>query len=129
VRSAIREMLGYQGPIMNVGHHLSHAASSFYFSGFAEAAIMTVDAVGEWTTTSYGCGAGASLELFEEVQFPDSLGLLYSTVTSYLGFRVNSDEYKVMGLAPYGRPTLAGKGQLTGEDASQRTVRARHAVL
>lgn len=101
---AIREGLGYDGPIEICDHHTSHAASSFYYSGFPEAAILTVDAVGEWTTTSYGAGQNAKLHLFEEVTFPHSLGLLYSTITAYLGFRVNSGEYKVMGLAPYGAP-------------------------
>lgn len=105
----IRELLGYEGPIKYVGHHLSHAASSYYFSGFDSAAIMTVDGVGEWTTATYGEGKGNRINLFEEVQFPDSLGLLYSTITSYLGFRVNNGEYKVMGLAPYGKPLYVDK--------------------
>lgn len=99
----IRELLGYDGPVTTVSHHEAHAASAFYFSGFAESAILTADAVGEWTTTSYGRGGPDGIELFDEVDFPHSLGLLYSTVTSYLGFDVNSDEYKVMGLAPYGK--------------------------
>lgn len=102
--SQIRDGLGYSGRIEFVGHHEAHAASSFYFSGFPDAALLTVDGVGEWATTTYGRGSGADIELFEEVQFPHSLGLLYSTITSYLGFKVNSDEYKVMGLAPYGKP-------------------------
>ncbi|PZG24116.1 carbamoyltransferase [Micromonospora craterilacus] len=105
----IRELLGYDGPVMSVTHHEAHAASAFYCSGFAESALLTADAVGEWTTTSYGRGGPEGIELFEEVSFPHSLGLLYSAVTSYLGFDVNSDEYKVMGLAPYGRPTLVGR--------------------
>jgi carbamoyltransferase len=104
VEFEIRKKTGYQGPIKFFDHHLSHAASSFYFSGFTEAAIFTVDGVGEWATTTYGVGSSNDLELFEEVQFPDSLGLLYSTITSFLGFGVNDGEYKVMGLAPYGRP-------------------------
>ncbi|MDK1288857.1 carbamoyltransferase [Pseudoalteromonas umbrosa] len=103
----IRQKTGYSGDIEIVEHHLSHAASTFYFSGFDEAAVLTVDGVGEWSTTSYGKGAHSKLELFEEVSFPDSIGLLYSTVTSYLGFKVNSGEYKVMGLAPYGKPRYA----------------------
>jgi carbamoyltransferase len=101
---AIREGLGYEGPIRICDHHASHAASAFFFSGFPEAAVLTVDGVGEWATTTYGVGRGASLERFEEVEFPHSLGLLYSTLTSYLGFEVNDGEYKVMGLAPYGEP-------------------------
>lgn len=103
----IREVLGYDGPIHVVDHHLSHAASSFFFSGFESSAILTVDGVGEWATTTYGLASGPRIELFEEVHFPDSLGLLYSTITSYLGFKVNSGEYKVMGLAPYGVPKYA----------------------
>ncbi|HEX8528856.1 MAG TPA: carbamoyltransferase N-terminal domain-containing protein, partial [Cytophagales bacterium] len=102
VEDQIREILGYEGVIKYYDHHLSHAASSFYFSGFEKAAVLTVDGVGEWATTTYGVGNGKHLEIFEEVEFPDSLGLLYSTITSYLGFGVNDGEYKVMGLAPYG---------------------------
>ena len=105
----IREILGYTGPIEFVDHHLSHAASSFYFSGFNEAAIFTVDGVGEWATTTYGFGSNQNIELFEKVDFPDSIGLLYSTITSYLGFKVNNGEYKVMGLAPYGKPIYIDK--------------------
>lgn len=101
---AIRHGLGYDGPLEFAGHHLSHAASSYYYSGFEEAAILTVDAVGEWATTSYGRGHDRSIELLGEVRFPHSLGMLYSAITAYLGFEVNSGEYKVMGLAPYGRP-------------------------
>jgi len=101
---AVRERLGWDGPFLTFPHHRSHAASAFFFSGFEEAAILTVDGVGEWATTGYGRGSGTELELFEEVRFPHSLGLLYSTLTSYLGFRVNDGEYKVMGLAPYGEP-------------------------
>jgi len=109
VERQIRETLGYDGLIRYSEHHLSHAASSYYFSGFTESAIFTVDGVGEWATTTYGMGSGHRLQLFEEVEFPDSLGLLYSTITSYLGFGVNDGEYKVMGLAPYGKPTYADK--------------------
>jgi carbamoyltransferase len=100
----IRERLGYDGPVITVKHHEAHAASAFYFSGFAESAILTADAVGEWATMSYGRGGPDGIELLEEVSFPHSLGLFYSTLTSYLGFEVNSDEGKVMGLAPYGKP-------------------------
>ncbi len=98
----IRELIGYTGRIACFDHHLSHAASSYYFSGFADAAVLTVDGVGEWATAAYGYGKGPKLSLFQEVCFPNSLGLLYSTVTAYLGFDVNDGEYKVMGLAPYG---------------------------
>jgi carbamoyltransferase len=106
---AIRERLGYEGPVLSFGHHASHAASAFLFSGFPEAAVFTVDGVGEWDTTSYWRGSGRGLEVFERVEFPHSLGLLYSTITSYLGFAVNDGEYKVMGLAPYGRPRFADR--------------------
>ncbi len=105
----IRERLGYEGSIECFDHHLSHAASSFLYSGFEDAAILTVDGVGEWATTTYGRGHGHQIELFEEVCFPHSLGLLYSTLTNYLGFRVNGGEYKVMGLAPYGQPQHLAK--------------------
>ncbi len=85
-------------------HHESHAASAFYPSPFAEAAILTIDGVGEWATSSIGIGRGNEIELLKELRFPDSLGLLYSAFTYYTGFKVNSGEYKVMGLAPYGEP-------------------------
>ncbi len=101
---AIRERLGFEGRILVFPHHLSHAASAYFFSGFREAAILTVDGVGEWSTMSYGRGRGAEIEVLEEVDFPHSLGLLYSTLTSYLGFDVLSGESKVMGLAAYGEP-------------------------
>jgi carbamoyltransferase len=101
---AVRERLGFEGPIKYYDHHLSHAASAFYYSGWQEAAILTVDGVGEWATTTYGTGQGATIDLWEEVHFPHSLGLLYATLTAYLGFRVNDGEYKVMGLAAYGQP-------------------------
>lgn len=96
--------LDYDGKIIFPEHHESHAASAFYPSPFGEAAIITMDGVGEWTTTSYGIGQGSTIELLEEIKFPHSLGLLYSAFTYYTGFRVNSGEYKVMGLAPYGEP-------------------------
>jgi carbamoyltransferase len=101
---ALREGLGYEGPLRAYPHHASHAASAFLYSGFEEAAVLTVDGVGEWATTTYGLGRGNRVTAFEQVEFPHSLGLLYSTLTAYLGFRVNDGEYKVMGLAPYGRP-------------------------
>jgi carbamoyltransferase len=85
-------------------HHLSHAASAFYPSPFEEAAVLTMDGVGEWATTSAAIGSGEKLEVFQEIHFPHSLGLLYSAFTYYTGFKVNSGEYKVMGLAPYGEP-------------------------
>jgi len=101
----IRKVLGYGGSIEIVDHHLSHAASSYFFSGFDEAAVMTVDGVGDWPTTTYARGRGTHIERLEQVDFPDSLGFFYSALTGYLGFEVNDGEYKVMGLAPYGEPT------------------------
>ena len=83
-------------------HHLSHAASAFYTSPFPEAAILTIDGVGEWSTASIGIGRGNNIEIIKELNFPHSVGLLYSAFTYYLGFTVNSGEYKLMGLAPYG---------------------------
>src|SRR6201990_954078 len=88
-------------------HHLSHAASAFYPSPYASAAVLTMDGVGEWATTSAAMGDGNKLEIFQEIHFPHSLGLLYSALTYYTGFKVNSGEYKVMGLAPYGEPKYA----------------------
>ena len=88
-------------------HHLSHSASAFYPSPFEEAAIITMDGVGEWTTTSIGIGRGADIEIKREIRFPHSLGLLYSAFTYFCGFKVNSGEYKLMGLAPYGEPKYA----------------------
>lgn len=102
----MRQGLGgqYRGRFVFTDHHESHAASAFFASPFDEAAILTLDGVGEWSTTCLGAGRGNRLELTREMRFPHSLGLLYSAFTYYTGFRVNSGEYKVMGLAPYGRP-------------------------
>ncbi len=94
----------YQGPYIFSDHHESHAASAFFPSPFKEAAIITIDGVGEWSTTCFGVGRGNRVALHREIRFPHSLGLLYSAFTYYTGFRVNSGEYKVMGLAPYGTP-------------------------
>jgi carbamoyltransferase len=94
----------YSGPIWFTTHHESHAASAFFPSPFERAAILTLDGVGEWTTTSWGVGEGHRIDLRHEIRFPHSLGLLYSAFTYYAGFRVNSGEYKLMGLAPYGTP-------------------------
>lgn len=94
----------YEGPIYFSTHHLSHAASAFYPSPFKEAAVITFDGVGEWSTATWGVGRDNQLELLKEIRFPHSLGLLYSAFTYYTGFRVNSGEYKLMGLAPYGEP-------------------------
>jgi carbamoyltransferase len=100
-----RDLGGYSGPLLFSDHHESHAASTFLVSPFEKAAILTLDGVGEWSTATYGRGEGNKIELLNEVRFPHSLGLLYTAFTYYLGFRVNSAEYKVMGLAPYGKPT------------------------
>jgi len=100
----IRKELDYDGKIIYPEHHEAHAASAFFPSPFAEAAFLTQDAVGEWTTSSYGIGSGNHVEIYGELRFPHSLGMLYSAFTYYTGFKVNSGEYKVMGLAPYGEP-------------------------
>jgi carbamoyltransferase len=104
MKEVIRKELGYEGRIIFPEHHESHAASAFLPSPFQEAAFITMDGVGEWTTASYGVGKGNDVEILAEIKFPDSLGLLYSAFTYFTGFKVNSGEYKVMGLAPYGVP-------------------------
>ncbi len=102
VRKLLRKRWDYTGDVYFLEHHLSHAAGAFYPSPFEEAAILTVDGVGEWTTAAQGVGRGRRLDLTHEIRFPHSLGLLYSTITAYLGFSVNNSEYKVMGLSAYG---------------------------
>jgi len=104
MKEMIKDKLGYTGKVIFPEHHESHAASAFYPSPYSKAAILTMDGVGEWTTTSYGVGEGNDIQLFADIKFPHSLGLLYSAITYYTGFKVNSGEYKVMGLAPYGEP-------------------------
>ncbi len=105
VKTHMREALGIPGDrILFAEHHQSHAASAFYCSPFEESAILTLDGVGEWTTTAVGYGSGSECRLSDEIRFPHSLGLLYSAFTAFLGFEVNDGEYKVMGLAPYGTP-------------------------
>ena len=104
MKEVIRKELNYNGKIVFPEHHESHAASAFFPSPFQEAAFITMDGVGEWTTTSYGIGKDNNLDIMAEIHFPHSLGLLYSAATYFTGFRVNSGEYKVMGLAPYGVP-------------------------
>ncbi len=104
IKDLIMRELEYEGKVVFPEHHESHAASAFYPSPFEEAAFLTVDGVGEWTTTSYGYGRGADLKIMADIRFPHSLGLLYSAFTYFTGFKVNSGEYKVMGLAPYGEP-------------------------
>ncbi len=105
----IQDTLGYEGPVESFDHHLSHAAGSFFYSGFERAAILVADGVGEWATTSYAVGEGNKVTICDEVRFPDSIGLFYSSVTQYLGFKVLSGEHKVMGLAPYGNPIHVNK--------------------
>jgi carbamoyltransferase len=104
MKELIKEELSYTGKIIFPEHHESHAASAFFPSPFSEAAFLTVDGVGEWTTTSFGVGRGNQVEMHGELHFPHSLGLLYSAFTYMTGFKVNSGEYKLMGLAPYGEP-------------------------
>jgi len=109
VKFIIRKKLGFQGKIFFVPHHLSHAAASFYPSSFQETAIFTADAVGEYQTTTLWHAKGKTIMQLKRLIFPHSLGLLYSTFTAFLGFRVNEDEYKVMGLAAYGKPKFVSK--------------------
>ena len=104
MKDIIKKELGFTGEVIFPEHHESHAASAFFPSPFKEAAIITLDGVGEWTTTSWGVGRENKVTLKSEIRFPHSLGLLYSAFTYYVGFRVNSGEYKLMGLAPYGEP-------------------------
>ena len=110
MKSLFKERLGVpEEKILFSDHHLSHAASAFYPSPYEEAAILTLDGVGEWTTTAMGTGKGTEIKLTKEIKFPHSLGLLYSAFTAFLGFQVNEGEYKVMGMAPYGKPRYVGK--------------------
>ena len=104
IKDHICDHLGFAGPVIFPEHHESHAASAFFPSPYRDAAFLTMDGVGEWTTTSWGVGNGNRIAIRGEIPFPHSLGLLYSAFTYYTGFRVNSGEYKVMGLAPYGEP-------------------------
>lgn len=107
MRATIRRRLNYDGKILFINHHQSHAASAFFPSPFQEAAFMTLDGVGEWATSAYGVGRGNRIRILKEMKFPHSLGLLYSAFTYFTGFKVNSGEYKLMGLAPYGEPRFA----------------------
>lgn len=100
----LRDKTGYRGQVLYCDHHMAHAASAFLVSPFEEAAVLTLDGVGEWATTAVGTGRGHIVTLDREIRFPHSLGLLYSAITAHLGFVVNNDEYKVMGLASYGNP-------------------------
>jgi carbamoyltransferase len=107
IERMVHEELGAPVPVLFSEHHFSHAASAFYVSPFEEAAVLTIDGVGEWATTTLGVGRGSDLRILKEIHFPHSLGLLYSTFTHFCGFKVNSGEYKLMGLAPYGKPVWA----------------------
>ena len=107
LKSTLDEHVDWHGRLLFSEHHLSHAASAYYPSPFDSAAVLTLDGVGEWTTTSLAIGKGSDLQVVKEIHFPHSLGLLYSAFTYYTGFKVNSGEYKVMGLAPYGEPRYA----------------------
>lgn len=105
----IKKQVGFEGQLIFPEHHQSHAASAFFPSPYKRAAVLTIDGVGEWATTTWGIGVDNKLELLGEIRFPHSLGLLYSAFTYYTGFKVNSGEYKVMGLAPYGEPKYVNK--------------------
>lgn len=105
----LKEQIGYEGEVLFIKHHLSHAASAFLVSPFEEAAILTADAVGDWASTTMGTGKGNRIEISKEILFPDSLGLLYTAVTTYLGFEALRGEGKVMGLAGYGKPDYVDK--------------------
>jgi carbamoyltransferase len=107
LKSTLDESVDWRERLLFSEHHLSHAASAYYPSPFESAAVLTLDGVGEWTTTSLAIGKGSDLQVVKEIHFPHSLGLLYSAFTYYTGFKVNSGEYKVMGLAPYGEPRYA----------------------
>src|SRR5713226_8265716 len=110
IKGLIKQKLGAEDrKILFSEHHLSHAASAFFCSPFEEAAILTVDGVGEWATASMGIGKGNEMRISKEIRFPHSLGLLYSVFTAFLGFEVNEGEYKVMGMAPYGKPKYIDK--------------------
>jgi len=104
VKELIKAELEFKGKVLFTEHHQSHAASAFFSSPFKDAAFLTIDGVGEWATASFGVGSGNNIRILSELRFPHSLGLLYSAFTYYCGFKVNSGEYKLMGLAPYGEP-------------------------
>ncbi|MBT3249561.1 MAG: carbamoyltransferase [Candidatus Pacebacteria bacterium] len=104
IKKILKDEIHYHGQITFLPHHLSHSASAYYLSPFQKATIVTIDGVGEWATTTVGMGQKDKIQVDQEIRFPHSLGLLYSTLTAYLGFKVNNDEYKVMGLAAYGDP-------------------------
>ena len=129
VRSQIREALGFDGEILFGEHHLSHAASAFFPSPYEDAAVLTADGVGEWATTTVGVGHDLDLEISHEIRYPHSLGLLYSAFTAYLGFEVNEGEYKVMGMAAYGRPTCVDKVRQLIDPRDDGSYRAQPATI
>ncbi len=109
IRSIIKRKLHFKKEIYFVEHHLSHAAASYFMSPFSEAVVLTLDGVGEWSTATYGYAKNNTIHLEKEIRFPHSLGMLYSAITAYLGMSVNNSEYKVMGLAPYGKPVYTDR--------------------
>ena len=109
IENKTRKELGWRGPFYYVPHHLAHAASAYYPSPFNDSAVLTVDGVGEWSSLTWGVGEGGSLTIKESLDYPNSLGLLYSAFTLYTGFKINNGEYKMMGLAPYGKPVYADR--------------------
>ena len=109
IENKIRKELGWRGPFYYVPHHLAHAAAAYYPSPFDDAAVLTVDGVGEWSSLTWGVGESGRVEIRESLDYPNSLGLLYSAFTLYTGFQINNGEYKMMGLAPYGKPVYADK--------------------
>jgi len=106
LKSKLKKEIGFTGKVHYVDHHLCHAASTYLVSPFDEAAILTIDSVGEWTTTTYAHGQGTGIKILKRLTYPDSMGQAYAAVTQYLGFKPLSDEYKVMGMSAYGKPTL-----------------------
>lgn len=120
--AGIDDSVDWEAKLLFADHHQSHAASAFFASPFTESAILTLDGVGEWTTTSAGYGKDNTLDLTREINFPHSIGLLYSAFTYYTGFKVNSGEYKVMGLAPYGEPNMRRRSSNTSSTSGTTAV-------
>ena len=124
IKSRLRKNLGYKGPVLFCEHHLSHAAHSFLSSEFKEAGVLTIDGVGEWATATFGSASQTDgIRLFGELRWPHSVGLFYSAITQFLGFGVNEGEYKVMGLAPYGKPTYMDALERAVDVANDGSVR------
>ena len=126
----LEDILGERPRLLVTQHHMAHAASCFYPSPFEEAAILTVDGVGEWATCTLGHGKGSQIELLQEIRYPHSLGFLYRAFTHYCGFKVNSGEYKLMGLAPYGEPQVRRSDPREADRrAGRRLVSSRYELL